>query len=424
MREVTRSAAPKHFGEFRCLGAECEDTCCDGWAVTVDKATYSKYQHYPDAGWRARFQQLVAINTAHPTDHDYARIQLAGTTCPFLSEGLCSIHKDLGPQYLSVTCASFPRVWNAVNQMLEQSLDLGCPEAARRVLFDSEPMALHDGPLDGSDFSTARIAAIDTDSDIHRSKPYQQFRAVRGLVLWILQNRALPVWKRLVILGLFCDKLQELGPALSEDRLSELVQGYQAAISGRLFEDALSQLSGHTGARLETVVELIVARITSDFTNRRFLACYKEFMEGIGWGPKSTMEEICGRYEDAYSRYCAPFLGRHQHVLEQYLVNYVYRNLFPFGPQESTYQLREQIIDRSIHNEFMLLAVYYSMIDLLLGGMAGLHKEEFGERQVVQVIYTFTRTFEHSLAFPQRVIQALDEKGWHNPAGVAVLVKT
>src|SRR5689334_5783082 len=124
MRDLTRSLEPRHFAEFRCLGADCEDTCCDGWAVTIDKRTYAKYLHCPDVEWRGRFQNFVTINTADPTDQDYARIQLAGTTCPFLSEGLCSIHRDLGEGYLSVTCASFPRVWNAVDETLEKSLDL------------------------------------------------------------------------------------------------------------------------------------------------------------------------------------------------------------------------------------------------------------------------------------------------------------
>ena len=423
MREVTRSWAPKHFREFRCLGADCEDTCCDGWAVTVDKATYEKYEHCPDDSWRERFRQLVTINTANATDHDYARIQLASTTCPFLAEGLCSIHKNLGEEYLSVTCASFPRVWNAVDEALEQSLDLGCPEAARRALLDPEPMVFHEGALSGGDFSMARIAAIDSGSEAHPGKPYRHFRAVRVFVVGLLQNRALPVCKRLLILGFFCDKLQELGPGISEAQLEELLQGYQAAVAGGFFEDTVGQLQGHIGVRLETLLELIVGRITSDFTNRRFLACYKEFMDGIGWGPDSGMADICARYQDAYARYCAPFMSRNEHIVEHYLVNYVYRNLFPFGPQESTYKLRDQMMERSIHNEFMLLAVYYSTIDLLLGGIAGLHKEGFGERQVISVIYTFTRTFEHSLTFPHRVIQSLDEKGLHGPAGVAVLVK-
>lgn len=423
MREVTRSSAPKHFGEFRCLGAECEDTCCDGWAVTIDRATYEKFEHCPDEAWRDRFQQLVTINTTDVSDHDYARIQLTSTTCPFLVEGLCSIHKNLGEEYLSVTCASFPRVWNAVDEVLERSLDLGCPEALRRVLQDPQPMAFSEGPLIAGDFSAARMAAIDTGSQVHPGKPYRHFREVRGFIVGLLQNRALPVWKRLIILGFFCDKLQELGSNLSEAQVGELLQGYQAAVAGGLFEETLGQLQSHTEMRLETLVELIVARITSDFTNQRFLACYKQFMEGIEWGPKSTMAEICERYRDAYGRYCAPFLNRHEHIFEHYLVNYVYRNLFPFGPQKSTYKLRDQMIERSIHNEFMLLAVYYSTIDLLLGGMAGLHKDDFGERHIISAIYTFTRTFEHSQTFPQRVIQALDEKGMHGPAAVAVLVK-
>ncbi len=424
MREVRQSLEPKHFAEFRCLGAECEDTCCDGWAVAIDKATYGKYEHCPDPVWKARFQQLVTINTANPANHDYARIELAGTTCPFFSDGLCSIHKDLGEEYLSVTCASFPRVWNAVDDILEKSLDLGCPEAARRALLNPEPMIFQEASLNGRDFSSARIAAIDTSSALHPGKPYRHFRPVRAFVVWLLQNREFPLWKRLLILGFFCDKLQEVSPAATEPQIAELLQAYQAAVSGGLFEDTLSQMRAHTAIRLETLIELIVARITSDFTNRRFLGCYKEFMDGIEWGPDATMDDICARFQDAHSRYYAPFLSRHEHLLEHYLVNYVYRNLFPFGPQESTYRLRDQNIERSIHNEFMLIAVYYSIVETLLAGMAGLHKEAFGAPQVIQVIYTFTRTFEHSLTFSQQVIQTLDEKGLNNPAGVAVLVKS
>ena len=183
------------------------------------------------------------------------------------------------------------------------------------------------------------------------------------------------------------------------------------------------RLRAHPIVQLETVLELIVARITSDFTNRRFLGCYKEFMDGIQWGPNAAMDEICSRYRAAHAQYYAPFMSLHEYMLEHYLVNYVYRGLFPFGPQESTYKLRDQNIERSIHNEFMLMAVYFAIIQTLLAGMAGFHKEAFGSPHVIQVIYTFTRTFEHSLTFPQRVIQALDDKGLNNPEGVAVLIK-
>ena len=183
MRNVIRSLEPQHFAGFRCLGADCEDTCCDGWAITIDKPTYEKYRQCPDPEWHASFARLIAINTAGATDHDYARIQLSTTTCPFLSEGLCSIHKKFGEEYLSVTCASFPRVWNVVDDVLEKSLDLGCPEAARRALLDPERMAFEEGAINGQDFSTARISAIDTSSRLRPEKPYRHFSVVRAFVV-------------------------------------------------------------------------------------------------------------------------------------------------------------------------------------------------------------------------------------------------
>ncbi len=423
MPNATRSFEPPHFARFHCLGADCEDTCCDGWAIAIDKPTYQKYQQCSNPEWRASFAQLITLNKASPTDHDYARIQLSTTTCPFLSEGLCSIHKKFGEGYLPVTCASFPRVWNIVDGILEKSLDLGCPEAARQALLDPEPMAYVEDILNRPDFSTARISTIDSSSALLPEKPFRYFGAVRAFTVWLLQYRAYPLWKRLVVLGLFCDKLQEVAAGAGEPPIPELIQSYRDAVTGCLFEDIVNGLPVHPIVQMETVVELIIARITSDFTNRRFLGCYQEFMNGISWGPKDGMDEICSRYRAVHAQYYAPFMSRHEYMLEHYLVNYVYRGLFPFGPQESTYKLRDQNAEFTIHQQFMLVAAYFAIIQTLLGGMAGVYKEAFGAPQVIQVIYTFTRTFEHSQTFPKRVIQILEEKGLSSLAGVAILVK-
>jgi lysine-N-methylase len=38
---------PQYAKAFRCIGSECEDTCCHGFDVPIDKATYEKYQTLP-----------------------------------------------------------------------------------------------------------------------------------------------------------------------------------------------------------------------------------------------------------------------------------------------------------------------------------------------------------------------------------------
>ena len=140
MPQPVKRLQPHSYHAFRCIGAECEDTCCIGWIVNIDKRTYQIYQACDDAELGSRLHELVTINTAANSDDNYARITLSGPGCPFLSEGLFAIQKKLGEEYLSIMCASYPRVMNVVDGVLERSLDLSCPEAARLVLLDHSPM--------------------------------------------------------------------------------------------------------------------------------------------------------------------------------------------------------------------------------------------------------------------------------------------
>ena len=127
---------PRHFDAFHCIGAACEDTCCAGWTVLVDKATFEKYQRASDPA----LHSLVTINPKSANDDDFSSIELNGLACPALSEGLCSIQHRFGEDYLSNMCATYPRVVNRAGDQLQLSLDLSCPEAARLVLLDPRPM--------------------------------------------------------------------------------------------------------------------------------------------------------------------------------------------------------------------------------------------------------------------------------------------
>ncbi len=131
---------PRSYHAFRCIGADCEDTCCVGWIVNIDKDTYDAYQLSDDPELGPRLHELVTINPAGTSDESYAHVTLSGSACPFLSEGLCAIQKKLGERYLSIMCGRYPRGMNMVDDVLQRSLDLSCPEAARIVLLDPDPM--------------------------------------------------------------------------------------------------------------------------------------------------------------------------------------------------------------------------------------------------------------------------------------------
>ena len=423
MATSTRIRQPRHFADFRCIGAECEDTCCDGWDITVDRETYQKYQACDDPEFKNSFDRLVTLHTADVSQHHYGKMVLSQTMCPFLSEGLCSIQNRLGEEYLSAMCATFPRTLNLVDAVLERSLDFACPEAARVTLLNVEPMAFEDKE---DEIRTSRLGGL-SDLNTGRNgipgKPYAVFSQVREFAIWLLQHRAYPVWKRLIVLGFFCEKLNEMAAAAGELQIVELLQAYREAVETGVFEEMLNQQQTRPAVQLEIVLELIVARISSDFTNRRFLDCYNEFMQGIEWTGQSSMEEIGTNYSRVYSHYYEPFFSRHEHILEHYLVNYVYETLFPFGPQQSQHKLKLQSVERPIFSQFALMTAYYAIIKTLLIGMAGLHQSSFGPSHVIKLISSFSRTFEHSVAYPEAALGNLAEKGLLNAAGMAILIK-
>ncbi len=335
MPKPVKRLQPRSYHAFRCIGADCEDTCCVGWIVNVDKPTYEAYQRCEDPELGPRLHDLVSINTEKNSDDNFARINLNGPGCPFLAEGWCSIQKKLGEEYLPIMCSAYPRVMNIVDDVLQRSLDLSCPEAARIVLLDPNPMQFDEEEGPPRDPRLAHLSVLRTANG-KSEKPYRHFREIRGFVIWLLQYRAYPLWKRLVILGSLCDQLQETAAAGRSDETPEVLLAYRDAVQQDRFDEAVNTHVPQPAKQLELVLELIVGRISSDFTAPPLLACYQKFMQAMDWAVESSMDDIGRRYAAAHAQYFEPFLSQHAHMLEHYLVSYVHRTLFPLGPQEST----------------------------------------------------------------------------------------
>src|ERR1035438_4174173 len=45
---TTRLIRPDYSTAFRCIGPACEDTCCAGWRVDLDQASYRRMQPIPE----------------------------------------------------------------------------------------------------------------------------------------------------------------------------------------------------------------------------------------------------------------------------------------------------------------------------------------------------------------------------------------
>jgi len=146
-------------------------------------------------------------------------------------------------------------------------------------------------------------------------------------------------------------------------------------------------------------------------------------MSGIQWTSKSTMDEIGSRYAEAHSQYYVPFMGRHEHILEHYLVNYAHRTLFPFGLPESNQRLSDDRVLAPIAAQYMLMIAQYAVTRTLLIGMAAFHKSAFGVDTVIKLLQSCAKTFEHSTTYPGQVIRLLADKTFITPTSLCVLIQ-
>jgi lysine-N-methylase len=389
---------PTSYRSFQCIGAACEDTCCEGWGVFVDKTTFQKYQTCLDSELGAKLKELITIKPAG-NDLMYATILSPAGRCSFLDGGFCSIQKRLGEDYLGHTCATYPRVVNTPGDRLERSLDLSCPEAARLVLLDPKPM----------EFS---------------SVAEEPMTGVRKLFISLLQNRGYPVSRRLILVGLACGRWSELESSFaSQQARVEFLQDFAAAVSGRRFDAYLEACVADPATQLKTVLDLMVARLRMDYTSPRYRDLCGEFAEGLQLKAGATWEEIGSRYSEAYHSYYAPFMRTHEHMLEHYLVAYAFKTMFPFGsPPVNRILDLEKSIGRIV-KQYLLMASYFSIAKAVMIGLAARHKSGFSPEHVIRSIQSISKTMEHCEPYPLRVLEVLARRGIIDCVGMAVLTQ-
>lgn len=407
-----------HYAEaFRCIGPECEDTCCQGWFVAIDQATYKKYQAIP--GFQSLMAEHLVLNTRNATDSDHARVRLTPScTCPFLApDRLCSIQKKYGAEYLSRTCSTYPRGPSEIDGVVEEALHLSCPEAARLVLLNAH-LTQPGGSLTGDRSRYHRFLLRSDQGPRSTGNPYQYLWEIRSFSLLLLQDRTLPLWQRLFILGMFCERLKETPSAQQTGFVPKLLSDYSEMIVYRETKSILDGISARPALQLEVVMRFIQRRLEGRVNSVRFLECVEDFRQGIQYHPDLPIESLVPSYTEAHTRYYEPFMREHPFILENYLINYVFKNRFPFSDSADP---QGKLTDPQ--TAYLMMGAHYAVIRGLLIGMAGHYRAAFAAPHVVKLVQAFSKAVEHNLGFLKEIITSLKASKLGNAGGMALLLQ-
>ena len=193
---------------------------------------------------------------------------------------------------------------------------------------------------------------------------------------------------------MFCKRLNEITAGRQIGLVPSLLGEYAEIISNGSLRAAMDGIPVRSALQLRAVLEVVDRHLgMTDASHVRFRECVQDFLCGIRYETDSSSLGRCAPFfEDAYARHYQPFMQQRPYVLENYLVNHVFRTRFPYGvdPQGKP--------NRPL-TEYWVMCVLFAVIKGLLIGMAGHYREEFGEVHVIRLVQSFAKSAEHSPNF-------------------------
>lgn len=392
MAKKVKKVYPSYFEEFKCIGGECSDSCCIGWNIDIDKITFRKYFKVQDQEMKKMFQKNVQNNErCSSEDVDYGIVKLKkDKRCPFLDEkNYCVIHSNLGEDYLSNVCTCFPRVTNKIDETYEMSLDIACPEAARLILLREEGINFigKEEPLGKHIIS----AQIDTKLKAVQKTPLKYFKEVRDFCINIIQNREFNLNERLYILGDFISNIEDVIDKNLND-IPKLINSYDMRRAAKEFiNDDINSLLGNDNMNYIIQMDffkkmLKILKVDKEVDSIRFKEYTKEMINGYTYEGLENLSGNSAKYIKAFEDYNEGDFNKYSYILENYLVNFIYNNMFPFNEV------------MSLFDSYMMLLIRFSFIRFYLVGM-NLDNKDDNRENMVEFIQVFSKTIEHHKSY-------------------------
>lgn len=385
---------PRYVTRFSCIGSACEDNCCTGWKVSIDKKTFNAYRQVKHPVLAERFDDTVKRERSLKSDVNYARIEMTPGTgvCPMMEHSLCAVQRELGESYLSDTCFSYPRFTRQFAGQHEQALTLSCPEAARQALLSA----------DAFDFVTDKLtvrSSVVTEVKPRHGLSLDLMNELRIFGLQLMRTEGLELWQRLAVLGVFCERLSELISNRGHSQVPALLQSFTEIVESGAAVAALADMqANHAGqAKVFAFFWCAKAKRSVSPVQNKVVAAIAHGFGATSLNGEVSAEQVVERYTLGVSR-LPQALEAAPHLLENYVLNEMFRELFPMGGANP-------------YDQYLQLISRFGLIRLILAAQCATDGPLPDASTMVNTVHVFCRRFQHDLSFSTQVNKALTDAG-------------
>ena len=379
---------PEYVSHFRCDGASCGAQCCRKWNIDIDAGTYQKYCGIEPIAERKRITSKLKF---HKEKNGF-RIRLRRDgACPFLGEDLlCELQKNHGPQFLSKICREYPRINNIVGNLAERCMTITCPVAAKLILLQRDPMTFEEVPVPEMDFIRLKL----TDEIGHK-----RFDVQYGGIS-ILQNRRLRIDQRLIVLGFFLEQADDL---LREGKSHQWATLSEIYTSEEFMQEVPSMLQAVKFSPYEYVramlgmIESLYGKNAKFFGRHEYLDYVTETLS-LGDTTHASLTVMKDRYLEKCHPVRAWMLDEFSYLLENYLVNEFFLNVYPFR------------VHGTCALNYKVFLLTYKLAEFVLVSMASVKERQISELDIVQFFSDFSNRVDHTEHYLDEIVSATSKQ--------------
>ena len=369
MNNETFILQPKYVADFQCDGSKCNAKCCGKWRIDIDMETYKKYQRIKNPAMRKKILSSIQPSTIQTG----FQIKLNDkAVCPLLCEdNLCYIQRNMGEGALSQTCKVYPRMVQQIGNYQFRILAMTCPVAAEYALLSPNAMELQQISCE-EDTSAWKLIA----KKCNMKNVPNDLAAVHIMMggLAILQNTSYTFEQRLVILGLFLDKVEDCQKDV--EAVAGLIDYYNS--------DAFQQESSNLWENWQY-----------------YPVAHHQFMNGIITVLKQEKELLISSehwqvmndyYNNVYEERHHLVQERLGSVLERYWQHEWLFHAYPYS-----------FSGDFLHNYFSYL-IAYELCQLVIHSTYALDNA-WAERNILDVLGEFSKSFDHKRDFSKALVK-------------------
>lgn len=396
---------PEYVGKFKCDGSKCNARCCKSWRIDIDEKSYEQYSGIepPEIA-----KEIISCMKFDSEKKKYVMTLKPNGFCSMLTEkNLCRLQAEYGENFLSQTCATYPRITRIFGDFFERSLNLSCPVAAEMILFEKEPLRflfvdvpekIHDngGKIIATPVSKEKFLA-------------EELFGIQGTMLSILQERRLSINQRLIVLLFFVEDLNKLIPFKTTSKkeafkflhaLRQLNSEYNPKIFLREGVPSSIQSTEFNAENFIAFMISVFAPIYVDafkhwsFARKYFDAVLQILQINPADKQRPPLKEVAANYM-ALADARKNFSEKYSTFLENYLVNEFFMNVYPWK------------LEGGVVKNFAVFLMTYKVFELIIfsATLKGFDSKE----DLLGMVDWFTRKIDHNDELQKKILELLKD---------------